>query len=264
MALRLRVRPNAKGRQLVKDHRPGHAALVGHLYADARPVPQHRLLRTAPALACPPNGESGQFCCERERAPIIGRVSRPMSDEKSLCRPYATCHISAANSAACASIEAGHRPDARASQSPSSGTSSVPDLADAASSVGAGQDRCSVTTIETTAPRRARHRGQRSKVRKVARTWTLSPQLGQCIYDKRISSTRLYMSAEGLASAPEWPTSAPVPRSSARPDRASSARSIRAWASRPYRSRGCCIRFYRVALRPAQFDVWTRTSASRP
>ena len=115
--------------------------------------------------------------------------------------PYATCHISAANSAACASIDAGHRPDARASQSPSSGTSWVPDLADAASSVGAGQDRCSVTTIETTAPRRARHRGQRSKVRKGARRWTLSPQLGQCIYDKRISSTRLCMSAAGLASA---------------------------------------------------------------
>ena len=27
---------------------------------------------------------------------------------------------------------------------------------------------------------------------------------------------------------------------------------------------GCCIRFYRGALRPDQFDVRTRTSASRP
>ena len=135
------------------------------------------------------------------RAPMIGGVSRPTSDENSLCRPYAMCHISVANSPACASIDAGHQPDARAPQSPSPGTSSVLDLADAASSVGAGQDRCCVTTIETTAPRRARHRGQRSTVRKGARTRTLSPQLGQCIYDKRISSTRLYMCAAASASA---------------------------------------------------------------
>jgi hypothetical protein len=70
-----------------------------------------------------------------------------------------------------------------APQSWSSGSSWGHDVADSVLSVGAGQERYSEMRIEIAAPRRARHRGQCSRVRNGARRRMLSPHLGQCIYD---------------------------------------------------------------------------------
>ena len=99
MTLRLRVWPSAKGRQLVKDHRYSVTVRLWVTYTPTHGLPAGSAMTGSPALARPPNGESGQFCCERERAPIIGGVVRPRLT-RSRCVAYATCHISAANSAA--------------------------------------------------------------------------------------------------------------------------------------------------------------------
>ena len=80
---------------------------------------------------------------------------------------------------------AGHQLEGRGCRSRSCDPSWLHDWGDAAPSLGTGQDRRSEIRIETGTPRRARHRGQQSRVRKGARRWILRPQLGQCIYDIR-------------------------------------------------------------------------------
>jgi hypothetical protein len=141
-------------------------------------------------------------------------------------------------------------------------------LAAGAVSVGTGQDRYSEMRIEIAAPRRARHRGQRSRVRKGARRWIVSPQLGQCIYD-------IDLLKQGCAHDAPAP---PPPSRAWRTDKRSGPAGLQA-RTIPAQPRGVNIarlsrsraelvvaarEFYRGASRQADFDVCTRTSASGP
>jgi hypothetical protein len=152
-----------------------------------------------------------------------------------------------------------------APQSWSSGSSWGHDVADSALSIDAGQERYSEMRIEMAAPRRARHRGQCSRVRNGARRRTLSPHLGQCIYDIDLlkqgcpTVLRLRHSESGITSG----TRSASARLQARVI-ATQARNHAAFEVRPGRARARCTRVLSRCAAPGRFrcllaDVGVRT-----